>query len=100
MLQGGKCAITGIPMKFYEKNRNHRDAASVDRIDSSKGYSKDNIHLVISSINIMKMDLPLDVFIELCTLVVNGNKNCSAQTLASNEEASSKVRIACTAMSQ
>ena len=42
---------------------------SIDRIDSSKGYTKDNIQLVCASLNNMKMDLKNKHFIQLCKLV-------------------------------
>jgi hypothetical protein len=43
--------------------------ASVDRIDSSKGYSKDNIQIVHKVLNMMKKDLPNDEFIAWCDAV-------------------------------
>jgi len=36
---------------------------SIDRIDSSKGYTKDNIQLVGSIINIMKNDIKEEDFL-------------------------------------
>jgi len=41
--QNGKCALTGMDMtyKFYEGRVNTN--VSVDRIDSSKGYTRDNV---------------------------------------------------------
>jgi hypothetical protein len=49
--QKGLCALTGIPMtyKFYEGRVNTN--LSVDRIDSAKGYSKDNVQLVCMAAN-------------------------------------------------
>lgn len=35
---------------------------SIDRIDSQKGYTKDNIVITTNNINTMKMDMPLEVF--------------------------------------
>lgn len=49
--QGRKCALTGWTISF--KNP---ETASVDRIDSSLGYTKDNIQIVHKNINILKMD--------------------------------------------
>lgn len=49
--QDGKCAISNYPMKTVF---NSLFAVSVDRIDSSLGYTKDNIQLVCQGINFAK----------------------------------------------
>ena len=64
--QDGKCAITGVP--FSEK-----ELPSLDRIDSSLGYIKQNIQLVLIKINKMKSNLEQNEFIELCKKVAS---NC------------------------
>lgn len=61
------CAISKLKISL-DKN------ASVDRIDSSKGYTKDNVWWVHKDINKMKMDLPMDRFLELCDTVSQSNK--------------------------
>ena len=68
--QSGKCALTGMQMtyKFYEGRVNTN--LSVDRIDSTKGYSKDNVQLVCMAANQMKNDLPMTEFIEMCEAVL------------------------------
>lgn len=68
--QDGKCALTGMQMtyKFYEGRVNTN--LSVDRIDSTKGYSKDNVQLVCMAANQMKNDLTMSEFIELCEAVL------------------------------
>lgn len=57
--QQEKCVLTGI--KFDDEN-----LPSLDRIDSSKGYTKENIQLVLIRINKMKSDLKQNDFIDLC----------------------------------
>lgn len=47
--QEGKCAISRIPLELGSKNKTY--AASLDRIKSSKGYSKDNVQFVSCRIN-------------------------------------------------
>jgi len=47
----GKCVLTGMPMSL-EPNR--LDTVSIDRIDSSKGYSGDNVQLVCQFVNFGK----------------------------------------------
>lgn len=68
--QEGMCALTGIRMtyKFYEGRVNTN--VSVDRIDSSKGYTKDNVQLVCMAANQMKNDLNMDEFINMCEMVL------------------------------
>lgn len=61
--QKGLCYYTGRPMKF-ELCCN--DSCSLDRIDSSKGYVKDNIVLCQRQVNIMKNDASVDELIQFC----------------------------------
>ena len=42
---------------------------SVDRIDSSSGYTKDNIQLVTVAVNHMKWNMNEETFLEMCDLV-------------------------------
>lgn len=39
---------------------------SVDRIDSTKGYVRDNVQLTQAVVNIAKSDMPDDLFLALC----------------------------------
>jgi hypothetical protein len=50
------------------------DTASVDRIDSSKGYTKDNIQFVCFMANIAKNKFSCDELINFCNLVSEFNK--------------------------
>lgn len=66
--QNNKCKITGIelvwkPLNIYQ--------ASIDRIDSSKGYLKNNIQLVILPINRMKLNYNQKFF----NMIINEIKN-------------------------
>lgn len=58
--QNKKCAISGIDLIIYTKNSmekyKNKTTASIDRIDSLKGYTKDNVWFVHKHINIMKLD--------------------------------------------
>lgn len=47
---------------------------SPDRIDSSKGYTKDNIWLICSAVNFMKSNLNLEEFKQYCQAVINYKK--------------------------
>lgn len=70
--QNKKCALTGIDINF-DKSRNKKHTASLDRIDSSKDYTLDNIQWVHKNINLMKMDLSQEEFIKFCKLVTEHN---------------------------
>lgn len=72
--QGKRCALTGevIVMTQTRKNMSKR-TASLDRIDSSKGYTIDNIQWIHKRLNFMKQDMDQTEFIELCKKVANYN---------------------------
>lgn len=55
--QSGKCHYSDLPLKIYKKGENIKishDTLSVDRIDSSKGYTLENIVLCLNCINMLK----------------------------------------------
>lgn len=58
-LQEGRCAYTGLPMSLPNHSgcSDKRLCASLDRIDSSIGYVKDNVQWVIAPINYMKNNM-------------------------------------------
>lgn len=77
-MQKGCCALTGIKMTYLKNNgkgpgKCNFHNISIDRIDSNKGYSKDNIQLVCAIINIIKSDLSDERFISLCKTIVEHN---------------------------
>jgi hypothetical protein len=75
--QEHKCALTGLPIfptqaghKYY-----HSGTASLDRIDSEKDYTEDNVQWVHKDVNFMKQDLKLERFLELCELITRNRRN-------------------------
>ena len=70
-----ECKCGGIKFAyFFTKGGNdwdHENTASLDRIDSSKGYVKDNVQWVHKDINRMKWNFPQDKFVKLCSFVAN-----------------------------
>lgn len=73
--QGGICALSGIPISFSENSLSKLTTCSLDRIDSSKEYSEDNIQWVHKDINRIKWRLDQSYFIETCKLITkNGEK--------------------------
>lgn len=75
--QDRKCALTGLDLVFVKNYRNAKkfQTASLDRIDSTKLYTKDNIQWVHKHINRMKMNDSEEYFIEMCRKVVNYEDN-------------------------
>jgi hypothetical protein len=74
--QNNKCALSGIPLHMqYRSNRYKSDniehTASLDRIDSSKGYIEGNVQWVHKDINMMKRTYDQGYFIEMCRKVAN-----------------------------
>jgi hypothetical protein len=70
--QNKKCAISGLPLCFGN-TKYDETTASLDRIDSNKGYEKDNVQWVHKWINLMKSDFDQQEFIEMCRTVVEYN---------------------------
>lgn len=73
--QNKRCALTNLPINFTEKVRDFNGTASLDRIDSSKGYIEGNVQWVHKYINKMKWDLSQKEFIKFCILVADFNKS-------------------------
>lgn len=69
--QDKKCALTGTKLTFGRIRYRIETNASIDRIDNSKGYSKDNIQIVLKSVNIIRGTMSIDDFVNLCHEVVN-----------------------------
>lgn len=57
----------------------HDHTASLDRIDSSKGYVKNNIAWVHKDIQRMKSDFPLLYFIDICNKISKNNTYTNQQ---------------------
>lgn len=71
---GWKCQVTGIPFERIGKNFFESwTSVSIDRIDSSKGYTRDNVQFVIAWVNKAKAQLPMDKFIDFCKVVATRN---------------------------
>lgn len=80
LLQDKKCALSGLKIVFepncvHTKNVDFRRkrTASLDRIDSSKGYVEGNVQWVHKDINIMKNRFKQDYFIKICKLICKKN---------------------------
>ena len=61
--QNYSCYLSG------QKINVHDHTASLDRIDSNKGYTKNNIAWIHKDIQRMKSDFPITYFIEICSKI-------------------------------
>ena len=79
--QKGLCAVTGLPMEKVRAAKTTRNRyknlykASLDRIDSELGYTKENVRMVCAHVNVMKMDLTDEQLKFWCEAVVKGINN-------------------------
>lgn len=72
--QGGKCALTSLPLDLSRDERNGiRENASLDRIDSMGDYDIKNVRWLHKDVNLMKNILSDARLRELCLLVVKNN---------------------------
>jgi hypothetical protein len=82
--QNKKCALSGLSINFTNVNKGTPDkpwskydlicTASLDRIDSNKGYTKDNVQLVHKDVNMIKKEYDQNYFLKLCQLITENNK--------------------------
>ena len=80
--QGKVCSLSGIPIGWTRMEKSHN--ISIDRIDSDKGYTTDNIQLVYPKINMMKFTYSQDEFIDLCRLVSNNTMSLEEEEMGMN----------------
>lgn len=72
--QNGKCAISGITLKDPKPIAKRKESdLSLDRIDSTKGYDKNNIQWVHKTINMMKWSLSQEEFLSWCKIIAQNN---------------------------
>lgn len=71
-----KCKISGLSLEFG-KAKHGTTTASLDRIDSSKGYIEGNVQWLHKDVNRSKFTKSDEEFIELCRIIVgyNNDKN-------------------------
>lgn len=66
--QGDKCALTGIPFDYAKTDEfsNRPFAPSIDRKDSGKGYTFDNIQITCVMVNKAKNEFRQEMFDAMC----------------------------------
>lgn len=86
--QGGKCALTGLPLRMdrhlhlsrRNKQSKRTQTASLDRIDSSKGYIPGNIRWVHKRVNLMRLDMSDDELVRWCLRILRERKRQRCST--------------------
>jgi hypothetical protein len=68
--QKERCSLTNVPLALSARGTT---TASLDRIDSSRGYTLDNLQWVHKVINLMKRDLPQSDFVLWCRRVAEAH---------------------------
>jgi hypothetical protein len=71
----GKCALSDRTITLNRHIRKYGQTASLDRIDSSRGYTIDNIQWIHKDLNVMKRDFNNDYFVQMCKAVANNNNS-------------------------
>jgi hypothetical protein len=72
--QNKKCKYSGLELNFTEKYSeaiHNKGTASLDRIDSDKGYIIGNVQWIHKDINFMKQEYSHKRFINYCDLISN-----------------------------
>jgi hypothetical protein len=69
LTQNKECALSGVPLTISSSSL--YNTASIDRIDSSKGYEEHNIQWVHKHVNFMKRTYTQEYFIKMCKLVAS-----------------------------
>lgn len=71
--QGRRCAITGVEIGFSSSGT--RGTASLDRIDSTKGYVPGNTQWIHKTVNKMKNNIDQAEFLEWCSKITKYQSN-------------------------
>ncbi len=81
--QDGKCPYTGWALTFSKTTTTYDGTASLDRIDSTKGYVQGNVQWVHKHINLMKLAHAHEEFVELCKAVArhSGSMESNPETV-------------------
>lgn len=66
--QNRKCNLSGEEI-FFDTSFGNSSTASLDRIDSTKGYVEGNVQWLHKDVNKMKSDLSQDRFVSLCKAI-------------------------------
>lgn len=72
--QNGLCAISKLKMTHTILEGKLKTNLSIDKINPTLGYTKDNIQLVCNIINVMKSNMSIKDLIYFCKLIIQENE--------------------------
>lgn len=90
VIDAGECQMTGIP--FNLDGGRTWDSPSIDRIDSSNGYSPENTRVVLYCVNVMANTWGENKIVEIAEAITARRRNCSAE-LQQRLESALKQRL-------
>jgi len=73
-LSRGVCEVSGLPFELGSFGRKHPYAPSLDRIDSTKGYTPDNCRVVLWAVNAGLMEWGLGAALPIWEAVIRKSK--------------------------
>lgn len=75
----GRCEATGIPFDLMDRRGGSHASnpwvPSIDRIDSTKPYSKDNVQIVVYMYNVCKSEFSHNDVVRFCRMLVLEENN-------------------------
>lgn len=70
----GRCELSGLGFKTTETGICGPFSPSLDRIDPNKGYTLDNLRLILNGLNALKGDGTDEDLLQICKAVMEKNK--------------------------
>lgn len=92
------CALTGVPITLEAKIKDCNVdwsfiTASVDRIDSTKGYTQDNVWWVHKEVNRLKNNYSLQELLYWCKLIIDKHGNSDPSVVNAEIVATKEQRL-------
>jgi hypothetical protein len=83
-LNKGTCELTGLPFDFSPSKNTYfnKYAPSLDRIDSGKGYIKDNVRVVLCAVNIALGQFTDEEMLPILKAMITGIENAQKKSTA------------------
>jgi hypothetical protein len=83
-LKKGTCELTGLPFDFSPSKNTYLNkyAPSLDRIDSDKGYTKDNVRVVLCAVNIALGQFTDEEMLPILKAMITGIENAQKKSTA------------------
>lgn len=82
-LKKGTCELTGLPFDFTPSKNTHfnKYAPSLDRIDSAKGYTTDNVRVVLCAVNIALGQYTDEEMLPILKAMITGIENAQKKSI-------------------